>query len=746
MKNEVYTFLDLFTTSNKFNGIVIPRIQRDYAQGREDKSGEMNAKGVNFLNALYDSLHNEAPLDLDFIYGLIDSNNKLVPLDGQQRLTTLFLLHFYAFKIENETSSDEKFLSNFTYETRTSTNKFIEKLTTQFEYEGKKTKKKISEIIENEKWFPLSYKSDPTIKSMLTMLDKIEDKFSNFNSDDEHSSLWNTLKKGYISFHFMELENVESGNDLYIKMNSRGKQLTDFENLKVEIEDAAEKSGFNKDELNEIAYNFDKTWTDLFWSVANKSGPIDNYFLNYLIFIARIITNLNGENYNNLEGDDYFKLLNIFCKSPNAKENIKMMVTHLNCWKFKSNKTVQDFLASFMSKESGEHKIINNNAEDFLRNALENRNSMTYYNLALLYAINTYLIHYDEIDFEDFKRRIRIVNNLCANSPNELAERSDNKSGLKQILEQVEDLIRNENINNILDNVGFNEAQRKEERRKIEHLKNNPNDLENMYKLEDSPLLNGRISIVGLKNLNLTDRFIKLFDFDFKNRERLDLIDRAIMSSANKNDNEANRIGYVIKRKIGRRILYCFLSNREGAEEYKKLFAEGVSDSANRLKDSLCNLLNDNRLSNFTDDELRKVIDEYINECQKSNQYPFRYYYVKENYLSDDGGPFRPGRSGIYTDWRPNDNEYCWYALRSSSFMNKKTTYRPFLKAIDPKANKAVDYGESLKSENKTLEMANTFEYKFDNGQTIKITNDGEIDTEDRILKLKSEWENYKNS
>ncbi|MBU2628036.1 MAG: DUF262 domain-containing protein, partial [Proteobacteria bacterium] len=66
--------------------VEIPIIQRDYAQGREDKK-EIR---LNFLNALYKSIDDEKSIQLDFIYGS-NVENIFQPLDGQQRLTTLFL-------------------------------------------------------------------------------------------------------------------------------------------------------------------------------------------------------------------------------------------------------------------------------------------------------------------------------------------------------------------------------------------------------------------------------------------------------------------------------------------------------------------------------------------------------------------------------------------------------------------------------------------------------------------------------
>ena len=72
------------------NAIEIPIIQRDYAQGRIGKE----YLRASFLKELKEALDNKGkPLKLDFVYGS-QENNHLQPLDGQQRLTTLWLLHW----------------------------------------------------------------------------------------------------------------------------------------------------------------------------------------------------------------------------------------------------------------------------------------------------------------------------------------------------------------------------------------------------------------------------------------------------------------------------------------------------------------------------------------------------------------------------------------------------------------------------------------------------------------------------
>ena len=103
----------------KNNYIEIPIIQRDYAQGR---LGKENLR-KNFLGDLKRALDKEPPyketeMKLDFIYGTTD-NDRLNPLDGQQRLTTLWLLHWYiALRADMLNEDNCAILKKFTYETR----------------------------------------------------------------------------------------------------------------------------------------------------------------------------------------------------------------------------------------------------------------------------------------------------------------------------------------------------------------------------------------------------------------------------------------------------------------------------------------------------------------------------------------------------------------------------------------------------------------------------------------------------
>ncbi|MCQ2975998.1 MAG: DUF262 domain-containing protein [Bacteroidales bacterium] len=288
--------------------IVIPRLQRDYALGRENEE----EKRQNFLNSLKSYLDNNGEnVTLDFTYGSKDEDTGILTLlDGQQRLTTLFLLHWYLSLLDGKFDEfRDKLYKNgkyyFTYDTRySSTNfckvistlippdgndisekykKFVsEKRTVQNNKNGKLETIKLSEYIKKEKWFLYNWNYDSTIKSMLNVLDSIDEKFQGENGGFEK------LKNGKISFHFLELKNFGLSNELYVKMNSRGKQLTKFENLKAKIlplfDEAQEKSSEKYTEkLNEVkeinpgvsslrtyfSEMIDNKWFNVFWNEWN---------------------------------------------------------------------------------------------------------------------------------------------------------------------------------------------------------------------------------------------------------------------------------------------------------------------------------------------------------------------------------------------------------------------------------------------------------------------------------------------
>ena len=254
--------------------VEIPIIQRDYAQGRQH--GNVPKIRDGFLNRLFEACNPGAEiLELDFVYGYIaegqlneGEKQVFIPLDGQQRLTTLFLLHWFIAYKKNLLHEVDAVLLNFSYETRHSSRVFCEKLITdkiifpKHSIENEKApeehKKTIGEKIANQSWYFSGWDNDPTISSMLTMLDAIEEKIKHLRIDDLWDALWSDHAQ--IVFHQLDMTKLNLPDELYIKMNSRGKSLTNFEYFKSEFSKIIPDS--KKEEFND---KIDKDWYDLFW-------------------------------------------------------------------------------------------------------------------------------------------------------------------------------------------------------------------------------------------------------------------------------------------------------------------------------------------------------------------------------------------------------------------------------------------------------------------------------------------------
>lgn len=231
-------------------------------------------------------------MTLDFVYGTIE-NDALYPLDGQQRLTTLWLLHWYIALKSDNLSANKDIFNCFTYETRISSREFCNHLCTidsnnYKNFKDKNKEKGIVEYISNQTWFYQRYAQDPTVQGMLRTLGgtKIEDSTGNdikdgleeiFGKDTDFQKCWSLLtsEECPIVFVYKEMkdENLPLSDDLYVKMNARGKQLTDFENFKADLLDFAPDPDNPHKKLlgQDIASLMDNAWTDVFWNVAKAA-------------------------------------------------------------------------------------------------------------------------------------------------------------------------------------------------------------------------------------------------------------------------------------------------------------------------------------------------------------------------------------------------------------------------------------------------------------------------------------------
>jgi hypothetical protein len=719
MATTLHSFMDIFDTrfedgenSIQLQKIIIPIIQRDYAQGRDNP--DVVRVRERFIEALYKAV-TENPITLDFVYGDIDKEGNMTPLDGQQRLTTLFLLHWYAAKKENIVKYDYDFLEKFSYETRYSARNFCHELVN---YNPEFKKDSLSEEIIDQAWFPLDWKNDPTISSMLRMLDAIHNRFKSV------TDLWNKLKERCITFYFLPIKDMGLTDELYIKMNSRGKPLTLFEHFKAELE--REIRNIDDKLANKIMRKIDIDWTDLLWRYRNSNtgslddNIIDDEFLRYFKFICDVIYYRKEISAGN-RGKDVFELLDLYSssKSEDAEENIKMLERFFDCWlNIRDYSDSKDFLSSFMANTHEDGKILVKSGSDLniFKDCLHtypDRAKFPLNRFVLLYAIITYLQNFDKVTESAFKRRIRIVNNLIQNSRDEISDRQD-RNRMPDILKQTEAIILTGVIN---DDIGlnFNANQILEEKEKIKYLESNPNMASVMFELEDHDLLKGQISIVGIENLHHTKRFKSLFECD-KGK-----VDCAMMAIGNYGQRERNN----------RRYQYGTKSN---SSAWENLFHKSSNSDFENTGNILISLLG--KYEEFSDNILEEIAKNYLKDCEQKKEYPFRYYYIKyEEYRPDSYGKM----------WN-NDAEAESYMFRVMLTETRlsENSYYPSLKAASDSHLSKEHYGDRLIFDDEYITCTKDSYVRRKNEddsivETISIAqNINGIDTEDRIIVLKN--------
>ena len=259
MKNDIlkhYTEVpdNLFALLSRYR-VVIPGIQRHYVQGANNPKAESVRK--QFIKEIFTAIEKKQnEFNLHFIYGPINTNGEdsFVPVDGQQRLTTLWLIARYA--AEKAESSDRKdllrLLSRFTYEDRINAKRFCQALTCE-DSRWDITQDPNPNILCQD-WFVGYWKEDETVASMIRMLSTIHEEW---NKHQDTITAEDVLEAIASKIRF-ELKIDAFGDDIYMKMNARGLQLTQWENFKAKFsEDLCEdKKEWWVKEMEELSNHF----------------------------------------------------------------------------------------------------------------------------------------------------------------------------------------------------------------------------------------------------------------------------------------------------------------------------------------------------------------------------------------------------------------------------------------------------------------------------------------------------------
>ena len=239
--SHLYNMEGLFVNSDNAK-IVIPDLQREYCWGTV---GSLVSDFVSNLITHFTNNKSEE-LIMGLIYGYYEKERPYLQLcDGQQRLTTLYLLmgmlNLYSLKNEFkdylisdfELKDDDK-EPTLLYAIRDSSLYFLSDLVCHFFIDSDfVSNESPSDYIMSRPWWFVEYNEDPTIKSMLAALNTIQTLIKeNFSDDINKISLFGHYVASQLLFIYYDMGGREEGEETFVIINTTGEPLSSTENLK----------------------------------------------------------------------------------------------------------------------------------------------------------------------------------------------------------------------------------------------------------------------------------------------------------------------------------------------------------------------------------------------------------------------------------------------------------------------------------------------------------------------------------
>jgi len=299
MKKGKYTLKDFLTNSN-LDQIIIPEIQRDYVWQEDNvlrflQSILENSKrqidlsqGIteDFLNNLAPEMkeyvlrgqkETQTRCNIGFIYAYFDPEiqYKYVLIDGQQRMTTLFLI-LLALSVQQKkqdyfrrTYFNEGILK-LDYKVREASHEFLLKFTDYI-----LSKNDIADI-SNKYWYFSEYRNDITIQSILSNYKTINDFISS-------NDLPLDYVENHIEFWYFDTNESKQGEELYLYLNGRGETVRPNESIKANL---LRKGQFSTEDKHKWGTEWEQ-WQSLFWKYK-KSNNADNGIEEFLKWIKCI--------------------------------------------------------------------------------------------------------------------------------------------------------------------------------------------------------------------------------------------------------------------------------------------------------------------------------------------------------------------------------------------------------------------------------------------------------------------------
>jgi hypothetical protein len=345
MKAGKYTVRELFV-NNYIDQIIIPEIQRDYVWVRDQVYGlldsiksdyiSFNTAKINVTSSdpqiekLFNTFYRKHKYssNIGFIYAYNDETygGKYFLIDGQQRLTTIYLL-LLAVCIDVDKDIFKKYyyenkLLKLDYRVRDAAHEFLCQFVEYLLGDGDSN----FEEVKSQYWYHGFYDNDKTIKNLASNYSLIKDYIVEFGLNDIS---FLEYVQNYVEFWYFDTNLSDQGEELYIYMNARGEQIQENENLKAELLGRLK----NQEDKNKWGIIWED-WQDYFWQNKGKNENADTGFNEFLKCIAGL------EVYKLTKKDTAFK----------EKSLTELISLELIDKKIKTLKFIECQMVSFISK------------------------------------------------------------------------------------------------------------------------------------------------------------------------------------------------------------------------------------------------------------------------------------------------------------------------------------------------------------------------------------------------------------
>ena len=324
MKPGKYTIRELFV-NREVEQIIIPEIQRDYVWKKEQVEGLLTSMHNDYEKFTKEEINVTADNDeikklfvnyykkqqfasnIGFIYAYNDAEykGKYFLIDGQQRVTTVYLLLLNLFistdekeDFKNKYFKDKQLKIDF--KVRESSHDFFKNFigfcldqdfTAVDDFETV-----FSKALFSQYWYFDDYKNDKTIQSIIC-------NYVTLNSFVEKNKLQSkdflNYILDYVDCWYFDTNISEQGEELYIYMNARGEQIQNNENIKadllgalkdIDVAQISNREDFTEEKsLAGIKKYWGKKWEewqDFFWVNKGSNVNADDGFNEFLKCIA----------------------------------------------------------------------------------------------------------------------------------------------------------------------------------------------------------------------------------------------------------------------------------------------------------------------------------------------------------------------------------------------------------------------------------------------------------------------------